>query len=142
MSKNFDSPIEIAFCGATPTERALTFEDFQKLNLDRQALGFPSSVEWTMGDWALALSGEVGELCNYLKKVRRGDSVYSLDPKSPFAKATRRFLLAELADIITYADLMMSKLDADTGEELIRKFDEVSARVAYQRGGQAPAVKS
>jgi NTP pyrophosphatase (non-canonical NTP hydrolase) len=97
----------------------LSFARFQALNRRRCAEAFPTCADWTLNDWAVALVGEAGEMCNVLKKIRRGD--FPLD-------ARRADLLKELADIITYADLIMSKLEGDTETEVIEKFVEVSRR--------------
>jgi NTP pyrophosphatase (non-canonical NTP hydrolase) len=72
----------------------------------------------------VALVGEAGELCNLLKKVRRGD--FTVDEQL-------HEIVSEIADIIIYADLLMSMLGVDTGQEVERKFDEVSARVDWSR---------
>lgn len=109
----------------------VTFDEFQEVNALRCATKFPSCDDWTLNDWAVALSGEVGELCNILKKNRRGDKAYSLE--GAHGPATRREILKELADVITYADLMMTKLGANTRIELVDKFDEVSKRVGFER---------
>lgn len=111
----------------------LTFTQFQSMNLLRCRKAFPMCDDWSLNDWAVALSGEVGELCNLLKKNRRGlatDERYMLG--GPFDEMARGNLLSELADIITYADLMMSVLSAVTGEEVLNKFIEVSGRVGYE----------
>jgi len=109
----------------------MSFDEFQEVNALRCATKFPSCDDWTLNDWAVALSGEVGELCNILKKNRRGDTAYSLE--GSHGPATRREILKELADVITYADLMMTKLGANTGAEVLDKFDEVSRRVGFER---------
>ena len=107
----------------------MTFKDFQKWNVKRCEEVFHkvpvnqvrSSEEiWTVEDWCLAIAGECGELCNLVKKIRRGD--FTLTEK-------RRELAEEIADIITYCDLAMSSLGLDTGEEVIQKFRKVSQRM-------------
>lgn len=119
----------------------LTFQEFQELSARRCREGFPTCADWSLNDWAVALTGEVGEMCNVLKKVRRGDAIYKLLPRQPdwkdvdvhFAAQTKQELVSELADVIIYADLMLTMLGADTGEEVMRKFDEVSRRVGFVR---------
>jgi NTP pyrophosphatase (non-canonical NTP hydrolase) len=118
----------------------MTFKQFQEMNRKRCEEAFPMCDDWGMNDWAVALAGEVGELCNLLKKVRRGDKIYKLLPRQSHwedvdmhhARQTRRLVLSELADIITYADLLMSKLEANTEDELMAKFHEVSERVEWE----------
>jgi NTP pyrophosphatase (non-canonical NTP hydrolase) len=122
-------------------KRPLTFAEFQALNARRSAFHFTSSANWGPNDWACALAGEVGELCNVLKKVRRGDSTYRLLPREAHwtdvdmhhARNTRAIVLKELADVITYADALITHLGADTETVLLEKFDEVSKRVGFVR---------
>jgi NTP pyrophosphatase (non-canonical NTP hydrolase) len=74
---------------------------------------------WALEKWALALAGETEEFCNLVKKIIRGD--FLLEDK-------KQELLYELADVITYADLAVSKLGGETGAALLSKFHEVSGR--------------
>lgn len=100
-----------------------TFRQFQNLNARRCGEAFEHGVDdWPIQNWALAIAGEAGELCNLVKKVIRGD--YALEEK-------RQDILREVADVMTYCDLLMSHLGADTRDELLRKFDEVSERVGW-----------
>ena len=105
-----------------PKSGPLTFDAFQETNALRCQTKFTTCADWSLNDWAVALVGEAGEMCNLLKKVRRGDF--------PLEKV-RDEIVKELADIITYADLMMTELDAKTSFELIGKFNEVSQRVGF-----------
>jgi NTP pyrophosphatase (non-canonical NTP hydrolase) len=77
----------------------------------------------TVEFFMIAIAGEVGEMANIYKKVMRGD--YPLEH-------VREKILAELADIITYCDLTLTKLEANTEKVLYDKFDEVSRRVKWQ----------
>lgn len=112
-----------------------TFAEFQSMNIERCRKAFPMCDDWSLNDWAVALAGEVGELCNLLKKDRRklaSDERYILDGE--YHELARANVLSELADVMTYADLMMSQLSADTAEEVLGKFNEVSRRVGYGEG--------
>ena len=104
----------------------LSFKEFQALNRKRCEEAFHlvgDEKAWSFDKWCLALAGEVGELCNCVKKALRGD--YKLEDR-------REEILAELADIITYADLAISHLGADTEDVLMAKFVEVSGRVGWE----------
>ena len=101
-----------------------TFDDFQKMNAQRCVEAFGHTNEnWPPQNWALAIAGEAGELCNLVKKVLRGDFTW---------EDARQEILYELADVITYCDLMMTSLDASTAIELHRKFTMVSLRVGWE----------
>ena len=106
---------------------SLMFKEFQDANRRRCEEGFGHRVAWDepawpLQNWALAIAGEAGELCNLVKKCLRGD--FTIEKK-------RQEILAELADVITYCDLAMSALDADTASELKAKFDIVSERIGW-----------
>lgn len=107
-----------------PQNGDLTFQEFQKINRQRCRGAFPTCKTWTIEQWALALAGEAGELCNIIKKFNRGD--YTLAQARPE-------ILKELADIMTYADLAISDLGGETDSVLMHEFDEVSARVGWVR---------
>lgn len=106
-----------------PIPRDLTFKTFQALNRKRCNEAFHKDGEWwPVQNWALAIAGEAGELCNLVKKVIRGD--FSLEDK-------RQEILYEVADVMAYCDLLVTTLGGDTGEEVMRKFDIVSERIGW-----------
>jgi len=100
----------------------VTFDEFQKLNTRRCREAFPGSYPWPIATWAWAVAGEAGELCNILKKVEHGD--FTLEQ-------VRKQVLDELADVVTYCDLAITRLNARTEDVIMHKFDEVSARVGW-----------
>jgi NTP pyrophosphatase (non-canonical NTP hydrolase) len=78
---------------------------------------YSKCLEWTLADWSNAIAGETGEMCNLIKKIRRGDDI---DPKE---------VGKELADIVIYADILASLLNLDLSNCIVEKFNEVSDRV-------------
>lgn len=103
----------------------LTFRQLREANVERlrHFPGHePGTNPWSAADWAVALTGEVGELCNMLKKLRRGSAYPGMQMPSPDD------LAEELADIATYLDLLASYLRVDLGEAIVRKFNQVSER--------------
>jgi NTP pyrophosphatase (non-canonical NTP hydrolase) len=120
----------------------LKFKTLREANLRRlpefkNAQGLPAHSEpdgsdWSLGDWMLAVQGELGEAANILKKIKRGD--YSLDTvvktNHDNSIVTVRDLLAkEYADVQTYLDILAFRSGVDLGKATIQKFNEVSARV-------------
>lgn len=103
--------------GKVKNKQSLTFSDFRNANVDRCNTSFKQCDDWTPSDWGCAISGEVGETCNLIKKMRRGDVVKTDD------------IGKELADVITYIDLLASRLGLNLEECLRNKFNEVSDRV-------------
>jgi NTP pyrophosphatase (non-canonical NTP hydrolase) len=110
-------------------DNEMTFDDFQQRNEDRCKTAFLSCADWSLNDWLTALGGEVGEAMNIAKKIRRGDYVGD----HAAASCALSELAKEIADVIIYADLIMTELGRNTGQEVQRKFDEVSKRVSYKR---------
>jgi NTP pyrophosphatase (non-canonical NTP hydrolase) len=94
----------------------LTFGRLRDFNVRRCESAFPMCKDWTAADWMTALVGEVGELANLLKKIKRGDEVDPLEVGK------------EIADVQTYLDLLAAHLGVDLGEATIQKFNEVSDR--------------
>lgn len=94
----------------------LTFKKFHELNVYRSTKDVKHSTDWSEMEWGCALSGEVGELCNYLKKSRRGD------------KIPKKWMAHEVADIITYLSLLCNALDIDMESAIVEKFNIVSKR--------------
>lgn len=80
----------------------------------------PDGSDWGLAQWCNAVTGELGEAANIIKKVERGD--YSLDE-------ARESLAKELADVVTYLDLLAFRAGVDLGEATVQKFNEVSTRV-------------
>jgi len=95
----------------------LSFAEMRKSNAKRSKKVYPICQEWSAADWACALSGEVGETCNLIKKMRRGEEI----PIEEIAK--------EIADIVLYADLLANHFGLDLGKIVRDKFNEVSDRV-------------
>jgi NTP pyrophosphatase (non-canonical NTP hydrolase) len=103
----------------------MTFYEFQQLNERREneANKYEKCRSWGLNNFVLALVGEAGELANLVKKIERGD--FTLDE-------VRGEVSKELADIITYADLIYTKLGLNTGIELMRKFQEINERIGWK----------
>ena len=95
--------------------KELTFEQLRKANFKRSNASY-NSINWSPLEWGGALAGETGELCNFLKKLKRGE------------KISKKDIAYELADVILYADLLASHMDINLGESVREKFNVVSKR--------------
>lgn len=80
----------------------------------------PDGSDWALSTWCNAVLGELGEAANLIKKVERGD--IALDD-------AREALGKELADVLTYLDILAFRTGVDLGRETIAKFNAVSVRV-------------
>jgi NTP pyrophosphatase (non-canonical NTP hydrolase) len=118
----------------TPARSTLSFDTLRRANTMRLPLfknrrgepahSQPDGSDWSNPEWCNAVLGELGELANLLKKVRRGD--YSpLEMESHINKA----IADELADVVTYLDILAFRCGVNLGQATMDKFNEVSRRV-------------
>jgi NTP pyrophosphatase (non-canonical NTP hydrolase) len=77
---------------------------------------------WGPMQWGCALAGEVGELCNVLKKFERQ---LPTDPKPDELEA---MIGKEIADVLIYLDLLASIFSINLRHVTALKFNEVSKR--------------
>jgi NTP pyrophosphatase (non-canonical NTP hydrolase) len=111
-------------------ENKLTFTTLREANLarlpqftdrnGRRCHAQADGSDWTPAEWLQATVGELGELANLLKKVKRGDML--LDEAMPEIRK-------EFADIVTYLDIWALQFGVDLGEAVAEKFNEVSNRI-------------
>lgn len=102
----------------------LTFATFQTANRVRQT-SFTNRRGETFAPYsglelAGAAAGEMGELANLVKKVRRGDQTID-DARIEIGK--------EIADTMTYLTLIANYHGIDLEAAVVQKFNEVSDRV-------------
>lgn len=109
-----------------PPVTLLTFSELRGANLARLKV-FPGHSKgeepWTPNDWMVAVTGEVGELANKLKRIRRGVVVRGKPLPTP------EELEGEFADIVIYLDLLAARMSVDLGTAVRRKFNLVSDEI-------------
>lgn len=108
----------------------LTFNTLRSANVNRlptfknskgePAHSMPDGSDWSPAQWLQAVTGELGEYANLRKKYERGD----IDEQEFRTEAKY-----ELADIVTYLDILAFQLNIDLGSAVIEKFNFVSVRV-------------
>lgn len=108
----------------------LTLDEFQRISVQRRELFYPIP-DWALTDWASALAGEAGELCNLLKKRFRGDDISSAE------------IGKEVANVIGYAVLVAARFGLSSGSIVADRFDEVSRRMGVDVfiGARTPATE-
>lgn len=94
----------------------LSFGELRTANVQRCQDVFHEIDEWSPTDWACAAAGEMGEACNLIKKLRRGEDVKTRD------------IAYEIADTVIYLDLLAVRLGINLGEAVREKFNIVSDR--------------
>lgn len=82
--------------------------------------------------WTTALAGEIGELCNMIKKLERvkhggvdGGSSYTA------ADIDKKMLAEEIGGILIYVDLLASLFEVDLKEAIITTFNEKSKKYGW-----------
>lgn len=94
-------------------------KQLQKASKKRQYIF--NDKDWTLPEWGLATAGEVGELCNVIKKIHRGDMTLQ--------EANEKELIAdEAADVVIYLDLLCQKAGIDLGTAIVNKFNKSSEK--------------
>ena len=108
----------------------MTFSERNKLRCE-SLTGFNHKLgSWSMSDWMVALTGEVGEAANIVKKLNRVRDGIPGNDKTP--DELRAMLASELADVAIYLDLMIQAAGFDLEEIRDRKFNETSAKIGYK----------
>jgi NTP pyrophosphatase (non-canonical NTP hydrolase) len=112
----------------TVVRRELTFAAFRAANVARCAKWHPAGIaSWSPSDWLTAVTGELGELASLLKmRNRERDGL----PGNKFSP-TNKQIADEVADVLTYLDLLAEVLGVDLGRAATEKFNEVSERVGF-----------
>lgn len=105
--------------------KTLRLANIYRLPLFKNGKGEPAHFEpdgsdWSLGEWICAVTGELGELANVIKKVRRGDL--------SMAEA-RPAISKEIADVQIYLDILAMRCGVQLDEAVPAKFNEVSRRV-------------
>jgi NTP pyrophosphatase (non-canonical NTP hydrolase) len=108
----------------------LTFKGFSIVNRMRleHPTGFNHKLDsWSLSDWFLAVTGELGEAANVGKKLNR------IRDDIPGNKETHEELQAairgEIADTFIYLDLLAQRLGFDLGDAVREKFNAKSAEI-------------
>ncbi len=106
----------------------LTFDAFRAANVARCVKWHPDGMaSWSPSDWLTAVTGELGELASLLKMRNRERDGLAGNKFSP----TDKMVADELADVLTYLDLLAAVLGVDLGRAAVEKFNEVSERVGF-----------
>ena len=101
-----------------------------QISVSRAMRWHPGGLEeWSLSDWGVALAGEMGELCDVIKKLNR-----DLDGAIG-NKKTREQLLRDLADeahdVLAYLVLLCARAEIDLVGASVCKFNQVSERNGF-----------
>ena len=113
----------------------LNLSDLRNANLARCEIPnesfFHPIKSWSPTDWATALAGECGELCNLVKKMRRivsePENLPHNEDITPYALLVKA-AAEEMADTLIYLDLLAARLHINLSDAVIRKFNKDSTK--------------
>jgi NTP pyrophosphatase (non-canonical NTP hydrolase) len=90
----------------------------------------PSGLqEWSLSDWAVAVAGEVGEMCNVVKKMNRVRDGIVGNKEKP--EDLQGMLSDEIADVYIYLDLFARRAGLNLEDCIRAKFNATSERVGF-----------
>ena len=112
----------------------LDLKEFRQVNMQRAIEGFRCYDNQPITYWTTALAGEVGELCNMIKKIQRvekggidGGSSYSAKDITP------EMLKEEIGGIAIYLDLLASLLDISLEDAIVQTFNSKSEKMGFRQ---------
>jgi NTP pyrophosphatase (non-canonical NTP hydrolase) len=107
----------------------LDLQKFREVNIKRATEGFKTYDNVPLLFFTTALAGEVGELCNMIKKIERA-KYGGLDAGTNHKAAdiTTDVLKEEIGGIFIYLDLLSSLVGVDLGEAILETFNSKSEK--------------
>lgn len=112
--------------------KELTFDSFSDANLRRceHPKGFNHLLQsWTTSDWITAVTGELGEAANVVKKLNRVRD--GIPGNAETAEELTQKLADELADTFIYLDLLVQSVGFRMDRIVIDKFIRTSLKIGY-----------
>lgn len=92
--------------------------------------GFHHEIaSWTLSDWVTAVTGELGETANIVKKLNRVRDGVPGNNETP--EQLRAMLAEEIADVAIYLDLLAQAAGFDLETIRDAKFEKTSAKIGY-----------
>jgi NTP pyrophosphatase (non-canonical NTP hydrolase) len=107
---------------------------FSERNLTRceNPNGFNHKLDsWSLSDWMTALTGEVGEAANIIKKLNRIRDGVRGNNNNLTETQLREDLAEELADVAIYLDLLAQAAGFDLDRIREDKFKKTSEKIGY-----------
>jgi NTP pyrophosphatase (non-canonical NTP hydrolase) len=112
----------------------LTIDGFSQMNLSRcvSRNGFNHALDaWSLSDWITAVTGEIGEAANVVKKLNRVRD--GIRGNTHTEEELRQKLATEIADVYIYLDLLAAAAGFRLSEIVATAFDEKSEAIGYPR---------
>lgn len=105
--------------------------EISDINKRRAEIWHRGSLDlWSLSDWGIALAGEVGELCNVIKKLNRVRDGLPGNKETPQELSIA--LWKEMADVYLYLDLIAQAAKIDLPSAVTLKFNETSVKNGFE----------
>lgn len=93
--------------------------------------GFNHALDsWSTADWLVAVTGELGEAANIVKKLNRVRDGIPGNKETP--EELKTALADELADTFVYLDLLTQSLGLSLAEIVQKKFNKTSDKLGCE----------
>lgn len=118
-----------------------TFREVSETNHERACVWHPGGLdEWSPAEWGNAAAGEMGELCNVLKKILRVDCGIQQAEQNMSGKQEQQYrnvlvqkAAQEIGDTFLYLDLIATRLGLNLEDCVRDTFNRVSEREGFRQ---------
>jgi NTP pyrophosphatase (non-canonical NTP hydrolase) len=112
----------------------LDLQELRELSVIRAVCGFKCYDNVPVTYWTTAIAGELGELCNMIKKLERVGSG-GIDGGSSYTAKdiTKDMMEEEIGGIAIYLDLLASKLGISLEDAIIKTFNSKSEKYNFKQ---------
>lgn len=110
----------------------LDLQQLRSMSAERAKYGFKTYENVPITYWTTALAGELGELCNMIKKLERV-SHGGIDGGSSYTAAniTREMLSEEIGGIAIYLDILAGLIGISLEDAIIETFNSKSEKYGF-----------
>lgn len=88
--------------------------------------------DWSLSDWITAITGEIGEAANIVKKLNRIRDGIPGNKKEETKEELEHALYDELADVYIYLDLLAQRVGMNLHGHVEVKFQRTSKKIGYE----------
>lgn len=115
-----------------PAIWSVGFGHVASVNLDRALRWHPDGLEsWSLADWAVAMAGEAGEVCNAVKKHKRIEQALQQANGPRSMQEAEEDIAMEIGDTFMYLDLLAQRLGRRLADCVRATFNRVSEREGF-----------
>ena len=111
------------------------FNQVSIINLDRANEWHSNGIhDWSVNDWAVAMAGEAGEICNAAKKLKRYMDGLQQNASDKPVEELISDIATEIGDTYLYLDLLAQRLGLRIYDDcIVPTFNRVSDREGFSQ---------